>query len=201
MSLRIAVLDPLPVFRHGLMAALGLVGLDPEVPNDLLTWSQEEQRRVIFLTLQSASDWLLLAETQKARGDHIVIAVLTDHSTATYVRAILTGATVAVPRDATPDTIRRIFDAAVSGESVLPLHVVRALASAHAAVVTDENDTSQQDLEWLRELVGGVTVAQLAERAGYSERSMFRLLRDLYRRMGVKNRTEALIQAKEQGLI
>jgi DNA-binding NarL/FixJ family response regulator len=117
------------------------------------------------------------------------------------VRAILTGATVAVPRDATPDTIRRIFDAAVSGESVLPLHVVRALASAHAAVVTDENDTSQQDLEWLRELVGGVTVAQLAERAGYSEHSMFRLLRDLYRRMGVKNRTEALIQAKEQGLI
>jgi DNA-binding CsgD family transcriptional regulator len=43
------------------------------------------------------------------------------------------------------------------------------------------------------------TVRQLADRAGYSERMMFRLLRDLYDRLRVKGRTEALMLARERG--
>jgi len=39
----------------------------------------------------------------------------------------------------------------------------------------------------------------IAERAGYSERMMFRLLRDLYQRWGVANRTEAIIHARDNG--
>jgi DNA-binding CsgD family transcriptional regulator len=50
-------------------------------------------------------------------------------------------------------------------------------------------------------LATGMTVAQLAAKAGYSERAMFRLLRSLYVRMGAKNRTEALIRAYEHGWI
>jgi hypothetical protein len=34
---------------------------------------------------------------------------------------------------------------------------------------------------------------------GYSEREMFRLLRQLYDRMGVRNRTEALLKAAQCG--
>jgi DNA-binding CsgD family transcriptional regulator len=39
----------------------------------------------------------------------------------------------------------------------------------------------------------------VANLAGYSERAMFRLLRGLYARIGVRNRTEALMRAKERG--
>jgi DNA-binding CsgD family transcriptional regulator len=42
-------------------------------------------------------------------------------------------------------------------------------------------------------------VVRLADRAGYSERAMFRLLRQLYLRIGARNRTEALMRAHERG--
>jgi DNA-binding CsgD family transcriptional regulator len=51
----------------------------------------------------------------------------------------------------------------------------------------------------LQQLAGGITVAQLAHRAGYSERAMYRLLRGLYIKLDVKTRTEALMLARARG--
>jgi DNA-binding NarL/FixJ family response regulator len=201
MAVRIAVSDPLPVFRHGLKAVLGSTVFDPEAPSDLVAWSRDEQPRLVFLTLQSAQDWSLLVELQKAATAVTVVAVLTDISTPTWVRAILSGAAAAVPRDAPPETIRRVFEAVMSGESLLPFDVVRALASGREPAAVNRERLEPREIEWLRGLATGATVAQLAERAGYSERAMFRLLRDLYSRMRVKNRTEALMRANERGWI
>ena len=198
MPIRIAVSDPLPVYRRGIMATLGEAGFDPEAPDDLLTWVREEQRQVVLLTLDGPSDWALLAELRHTRADLVVVAVLTDVSVQTYVRAVLTGAAAAVPRDATPDVVKRVFEEALEGFSVLPVEVVQTLAAPHHRAA-DEPSPPQHELAWLRELAGGATVAQLAERSGYSERAMFRLLRVLYQRLDVSNRTEALMLAKQRG--
>jgi DNA-binding CsgD family transcriptional regulator len=58
---------------------------------------------------------------------------------------------------------------------------------------------SNRELDWLGQLAEGTTVAQLAERSGYSERAMFRLLRNLYNQLNVRNRTEALQLAQDRG--
>jgi DNA-binding NarL/FixJ family response regulator len=206
-SARIAISDPLPVFRRGIMAALGDIGLSSESPDDLLAWIRQEQRHVVILTLESGDDWMLLAELRRARPDLVVVAVLTDVQAHSYVRAILAGAATAVPRDAPPETIKQVLQAAVAGTSMLPVEVVQVLAASRQA---DRNsagfdreqhlsDLSAEEVQWLRELAVGTTVARLAEHAGYSERAMFRLLRDLYSRMQVKSRTEALLRARERG--
>ncbi|SEU14237.1 helix-turn-helix domain-containing protein [Nonomuraea wenchangensis] len=44
-----------------------------------------------------------------------------------------------------------------------------------------------------------MTVADLADRAGYSERAMFRLLQALYREIGVATRIQAIVRAQERG--
>jgi DNA-binding NarL/FixJ family response regulator len=199
MSVRIAVSDPLPLYRSGILATLGYVGLADDLPDDLRSWAGAVQHRVVFLTLQSAEDWKLLADIIAARADVVVVAVLTESSTAMYVRAILAGAAAVMPRDAAPDEARRVFQAAVAGESLLPVEVVRALASVGEPDQGQLEPPSGRELEWLRELAAGTTVVQLATRVGYSERAMFRLLSDLYRRMNVRNRTEALIRAQEHG--
>lgn len=199
MSVQIAISDPLPIFRHGLKAALGSAVFDTAAASDLLAWSQDAQPRLVFLTLQSTEDWSLLVELQRTAATVTVVAVLTDLSTTTWVRAILSGAAAVVPRDAPPATMRRVFEAAMEGESLLPFDVVRALASVREPAASDQDHLAPREIEWLRDLAGGATVAQIAERAGYSERAMFRLLRDLYMRMRVKTRTEALIRAKERG--
>jgi DNA-binding NarL/FixJ family response regulator len=56
-------------------------------------------------------------------------------------------------------------------------------------------------IRWLGQLASGVTVAQLADQVGYSERAMFRLLKDLYRDIGVHSRVEALMLARDKGWI
>jgi DNA-binding NarL/FixJ family response regulator len=198
MPVRIAVSDPLPVYRHGVMATLGEAGFAPEAPDDLLRWIRQEHRLVVLLTLDVQSDWALLAELRHTRSDVVVVAILTDVSVPSYVRAILAGAAAAVPRDASPEAVRRVFEEALEGFSVLPVEVVQALAAPHQQTDTGPAPPPHE-LGWLRELAGGATVAQLAERSGYSERAMFRLLRDLYQRLNVGGRTEALILAHQRG--
>jgi DNA-binding NarL/FixJ family response regulator len=198
MPVRIAVSDPLPVYRRGIMATLGEAGFYPEAPDDLLAWIRQEHRRAILLTLDAPSDWTLLAELRYTRSDLVVVAVLSDVSVQSYVKAIITGAAAAVPRDASPEAVRRVFEEVVEGFSVLPVEVVQALAAPHRRIETGSVPAARE-LDWLRELAGGATVAQLAKNSGYSERAMFRLLRDLYQRMDVGTRTEALILAQQRG--
>jgi DNA-binding NarL/FixJ family response regulator len=198
-SMRIAVLDPLPVFRQGLMAVLGDSSFEVRSPDDLLTWIREERRPFVLITLLSSDDWTLLARLRETRPDTTVIAVLADASLHSHVHAILSGAVAAVSRDALPETLRKVFEAAVAGESLLPVEVVRALTGSQPMQEKDESTPSTEEIGWLRELAFGTTVAQLADQAGYSERAMFRLLRALYRRVGARNRTEALMRAQERG--
>lgn len=198
MPVRIAVSDPLPAYRRGLLVTLSEAGFDPEAPTDLLDWVRQEPRTVVLLTLETAADWSLLAQLRQERTDVVVIAVLSDASLTAYVRAVAAGAVTVLPRDAAVDLVKHIFDEALRGFSVLPVDVVQALAARYQTV-GDGPELDSKELGWLRELADGATVAQVAERSGYSERAMFRLLRGLYRRLEVKNRTEALMVAQRRG--
>jgi DNA-binding NarL/FixJ family response regulator len=198
-SIRIAVSDPLPIYRRGLLELLGDASFEPQNPDELLTWIRAEQRPVVLLSMLSSNDWTLLARLHEIRADTVVIAVLPDTSTRNQVQAILDGAVAAVARDALPETMRRVFDAAVAGQSLLPVEVVRALTTSQPPLEEDEAVPSPQEIGWLRELALGTTVVRLADRAGYSERAMFRLLRELYLRIGARNRAEALMRAHERG--
>jgi DNA-binding NarL/FixJ family response regulator len=201
MLVRIAVLDPLPVFQHGLIALLGEAGFSPETPDDLLTWAGQEQRQVVLMTLRQPEDWSLLAALRHRRMDLVIVAVLDEATAPSYVKALVAGATAVVRRDASPETMRRAFEDAVNGMSLLPIEVVQTLTSSGKPTGADEGDVAmlQREVGWLRELATGATVARLAEQAGYSERAMFRLLKKLYAQMGVRTRTQALMLAKERG--
>lgn len=199
MSVRVAVFDPLPMFRHGIMAALSADGVRSEAPEDLMTWIHAEQRQVVLMTLQSAKDWALFAQLHKAQPDVVLVAVLENTDVGAYVRALAAGAVSAVPRDTPPEGIRQVFEAAVSGTSLLPTEVVRVLLSRGEPARDSPEMPSPREVEWLQQLANGLTVAQLADQTGYSERAMYRLLRSLYGKLDVRTRMEALMFARERG--
>jgi DNA-binding NarL/FixJ family response regulator len=203
MYVRIAVSDPLPVFRRGVLASLAEHGFEAENRDDLVRWARAEPRRVVLLTLHDADDWGLLADLCRPPGEVIVVVLLSDPSVASYVRALSAGATAVVRRDGSPNAVREAFEAALAGKVILPAAVVRALASTggHAEQAPESPTPTTLEADWLRQLAQGTTVARLAEQAGYSERMMFRLLRDLYRKLGGTNRTDALMRARDQGWI
>lgn len=198
MPVSVAVFDPLPVYRQGMLAVLAEAGFAAETPEDLLDWVRQGHRTVVMLTLVTAVDWAFLARLRSDAPEVVVVAVLTDATVRSCVRAVVAGAMAVVARDAAPETMRRVFADVVRGVSALPVDVVAALAAPHEQLEYVA-EPSEPELAWLRDLANGATVAQLAERSGYSERAMFRLLRELYGRLGVKNRTEALMLSQRRG--
>ncbi|MEU4164987.1 hypothetical protein [Actinoplanes sp. NPDC026670] len=186
------------MFRWGVMAILRDAGFETEAPDDLLGWVRGEDSAAVLVTVQSEADWELLETLHHTSSAIVLVALLEQASVAASVRALRAGASCVVPRDTSPSALREAFGAAVRGQSLVPVEVLRAL-SALADVPHPPDRPSPEERKWLRELARGTTIGRLASDVGYSERMMFRLLRDLYARLGAGNRTDALIKAQARG--
>jgi DNA-binding NarL/FixJ family response regulator len=199
MFIRAAVWDPLPLFCRGLLALLAAAGFDVEVPEDLMSWVCCDGMKILLMTLATPADWQLLTALKPARSDLAVVAILADPNLTLHVRAAYAGAVSVIPRCAEPSLVQRAFEAAVDGMSLLPVAVLRAITAGAPNGEVGNISPSDDEIDWLRQLARGSSVADLAEHAGYSERMMFRLLRALYEKLQAPNRTVALIRARDEG--
>jgi DNA-binding NarL/FixJ family response regulator len=204
MLVHVAVADPLAPYANGLTTILKARGVSAEAPPDVEAWAGQNQAKIIFLTLASERDWLRLEALRLLDDRLLIVAVMDVMDQTACVRALTAGAVSVLPRDAAEQAVLQIVDSLARGESVVPLPVMRALAGRPPQIIEEpegERALSSKELDWLRQLAQGVTVRQLANNAGYSERMMFRILRSLYKRMKVGTRTEALFMARERGWI
>jgi DNA-binding NarL/FixJ family response regulator len=203
MRARIAVWDPLPAFRRGVMAILSDIGPcveGPEEVDDIVEWSAGREQHVALVTVDSPNEgqgWSAITRLKALQTRPIVLAILADVALESYIRAISIGVTSAIARDAPPEVLRQVVLEALQDRSSLPTSIVAALVSQLGSV--QPHRLPDEHLEWLRALSRGTSVAELASTMGYSERAMYRLLKDLYRAMEVRNRTEAIIRASKSG--
>jgi DNA-binding NarL/FixJ family response regulator len=193
-TVRVAVVDPLPMFRQGVMAILSADGHRVDTPADLVVWASRRNSALVLLTLAGEGDWRLLQRVCEVPAPPPVIAVTDGVAAGLGARAIRNGARSVLQRDAAAELLRRTVEATLDGQSVMPAAVTAVLG-----LPMETPRVPAAGAVWLRELAAGTTVAQLAVRSGYSERAMFRLLRALYRQMGVDTRVEALMRAREWG--
>jgi DNA-binding NarL/FixJ family response regulator len=191
--LHVAVLDPLPLFSRGAATVLAAAGYEVQVPEDLLSWAGSRRPAVVLLTLLAAPDWELLVPLRDM-AEVAVVAVLQDLHPAA-IRAVRMGARSVLPRAASPAVLLRTVEATADGQAVLPAEVLSMVTAPQAGLAI----LSEERLSWLRRLAAGSTVAELADNAGYSERAMFRILKQVYRDMGVDNRMQAVLRAQELG--
>ena len=192
---RIAAIDPLPLYRLGVASVLAEAGHTVESPADPMAWVRQPGAAVVLLSVMVEEDWRTLHGLCAAPGSHVVIAVVEEHGEATGARAVRFGARSVVRRNAEPELLRHAVAVTVRGQAVMPVGVASLLAVGDRPGVA--RPASAEELGWLRQLADGTTVARLAAQAGYSERAMFRLLRGLYQRMGVRTRIEAIMLAKQ----
>ncbi|ROO60415.1 hypothetical protein EDC02_2281 [Micromonospora sp. Llam0] len=156
-----------------------------------------------MVTLSSQQGWELLGALHDA-GSARVMALLEEQAGEgtlgmAGVRAIRAGATSVLSRSCGGEEVLRTVEATAGGQAVLPVEVLTALASASLPSGGSLDLKADDRLSWLRQLAAGSTVAELAGQVGYSERAMFRMLRSLYRDMGVRTRTQAVLRAQELG--
>ncbi len=200
MRVPVAVLAPLPALQRGLMAVLAESAFLPEQPDDPVAWAVGGGRRAVLLAVETAGDLDLVVDLRAEREDLVVVALVREQSAEAVRMALAAGACSAAGWDATGDELVALLDAGLNHRSIVPTEVVRRMArerpNGRPSVPLSETQT-----EWLRRLAGGMTVANLADGAGYSEREMYRLLAATYRALGVRNRAQALVAAARLGLL
>jgi DNA-binding NarL/FixJ family response regulator len=200
-SLPVVVADSAPAYRRGLSLALERAGFAPvEEPEDPLAWSAGGGCRAVLLTVRSASDWEPARCLAASNPDLVLVVLLVDPTSDRHAEALRLGARGVTAWDATPEVIVEVLATAVRGYTLLPSNIARAMARGQPPFLDPEWVTAEE-LDWLRLLAGGATIQQLANKVGYSERALYRILHGLYGRMRVSNRTEAILQARRWGLL
>jgi DNA-binding NarL/FixJ family response regulator len=175
--------------------------IEVEVCENLEEWTPRQGGTCIVLGVGGDDDLDLLRAFHDDHSFTPVVAVSDDVSVSTFARLIRSGATTVVGETEPSDVLRGVVLTALGGRASMSADMTRRLAE----FVPDEDDWSSwvsgHEADWLRAMASGSTVLDLAEDAGYSERAMFRNLKSVYMRIGVKNRTEALIWASRNGLL
>jgi DNA-binding NarL/FixJ family response regulator len=198
-AMLLAVVDPLPMYRQGVVTVLSGAGHVVQEPDDPVAWAGQTGGRLLLLTLDAVAGWDLLPLLEHVAPRCLVIALVADASVASAVRAVRSGVRSVVAREAEAATLIRTVEATAAGQAVLPAQVMSALLAGVSPGMAGQNPLTAEQQRWLRQLADGMTVARISQQAGYSERAMFRLLQAVYARLGVRTRIEAVVHAQEQG--
>jgi DNA-binding NarL/FixJ family response regulator len=201
MSTRVAVAGSSPTWRRGMGAVLGEAGYHAVTLRDLNEWSLGLGGSAVVAGIDEDAD-LDAVHYFSLEHPHIpVIAVITELTLTSFAEAIRQGSTAVIDEDDPTEAIVLVLASALEGRPAVPQHLLRALAQLVPDARDAESWLDPTQVSWLRAMARGVTVAELAQDIGYSERAMFRNLKNLYIRIGVRNRTEALLWASRHGLL
>lgn len=129
------------------------------------------------------------------------VVVVPELDSGAFAAAVRAGASGAVDEADPAESFVASVEAARTERILAPRRIAAAMAARMPALPDAHAWMTDDEAGWLQTLAGGATVADLAERIGYSERETFRMLGALYRKIGVRNRTEAIIWATRHGLL
>jgi len=203
--IRIVIADDHPVVRAGLQGMLAAQP-DLEVVAEATTGAE-----AIALALALGPDVVLMdlrmpgvdGVDATARicteQPHTRVLVLTTYdSDADILRAVEAGATGYLLKDAPRDDLFRAIRAAARGESVLAPTVATRLMGR---VRSSEATLSQREIEVLRQAARGASNKQIARQLWISEATVKSHLIHIFGKLGVGDRTAAVMAAIERGIL
>lgn len=139
----------------------------------------------------------ILAELPETR-----IVVLTSFMDRTRVAdAVDAGAAGYVLKDAEPEELVRAVQSAARGEMPLDPRVTRALVEREDAPRTDAGELTEREQEVLVLVAQGLANKLVARRLGISEKTVKAHLTRVFERIGVTDRTQAALWARDHGLV
>jgi DNA-binding NarL/FixJ family response regulator len=122
--------------------------------------------------------------------------------------AICAGAKGYLMKDEKPERIHRaIFEALEGGSAMSPSIALKALNLIKRATpvikkaVPVEHNLTPRELEMLEQIASGLSYEQVADSKGISYGTVRKHLENVYRKLDVHNKLEAVNKAKDQGLI
>jgi DNA-binding NarL/FixJ family response regulator len=200
--IRVLVVDDHQLVRAGLMTLLEAAA-DIQVAGEAadgrqaLAAAKAASPDVVLMDLSMpvldgvAATRLLLAELPRTR-----VVALTSFSDRQRVTDVLAaGATGYVLKDSRPDDLLAAVRAAADGHVPLDPRVAAALLPAREVPLADQ--LSEREKQVLRLVAAGLANKQIARRLGIAESTVKVHTGNIFRRIGVTDRTSAALWAKE----
>jgi DNA-binding NarL/FixJ family response regulator len=191
------VVDDVPAYRAGIMSHLRHQGFTVTTDPPPAVAQTDAGDVLVAHTVRGEED-LANVQSLTATG-YTVLALVTDPEVRTYAAALLAGATGTVPWDAEPEQIAACLIAVAHGQATVPPSVAASLAD-RVPQGFPEGWLSARDIDLVRDICEGISVAAIADKLGLGQRSAHRILADLYGKLGATNRTEAILMAQRRGI-
>jgi DNA-binding NarL/FixJ family response regulator len=213
MTVRVLIADDHPVFRHGLRSALSGVD-DIEVVGEatdgrsVVTAAVERAADVVLMDLHMPGATGIEAIRELSRVAPAVCSlVLTmldnDESLFTAIRA---GARGYLVKGADQEQIVRAIRAVVVGDVVFGAGIAEralgyfAAAPAGSRAARPFPELSDREVEILQLLAGGASNADMARRLYLSEKTVRNHVSNVFAKLRVAGRPQAIVRAREAGL-
>jgi DNA-binding NarL/FixJ family response regulator len=154
---------------------------------------------VAVLVGPTAADW----EAARSEGIPIVVVIDADLDEERRVALVLAGAEAIIDTDELSSTIADVLETVAGGGTHLTPSQSRALAQlARKAVAGDHSPAlTTREREIITSIAAGHSVKQTALALGISAKTVENLQSRLFRKLGVRNRAQAVARAHALGLL
>ena len=215
MSIRVLICDDQPLVRAGFRTILGSksdIEVVGEAENGAEAVALAERRRpdVVLMDIRMpVLDGVEATRRLVADGSPARILVLTTFDLDEYVHAaIRAGASGFLLKDVTPAKLLEAIRIVAGGDALLAPSVTRRLLERFATTLPPGEGSSDalaeltsRETEVLRLLAGGMSNAEIASELVVSEATVKTHISSVLRKLGLRDRVQAVIVAYETGLV
>ena len=215
MSIRVLICDDQALVRGGFRAILGAqpdieVVAEAENGAEAVALAQRRRPDVILMDIRMpVLDGVEATRRLVDMGSPARILVLTTFDLDEYVHAaIRAGASGFLLKDVTPAKLLEAIRIVAGGDALLAPSVTRRLLERFAATLPAGDNASHvlaqltaRETEVLRLLAAGLSNAEIASELVVSEATVKTHVSSLLRKLGLRDRVQAVILAYETGLV
>lgn len=146
---------------------------------------------------KNGASGLVAAEKIKAANRKIKIVIVTGMPEYSFVeRAKKIGVEGFWYKDFGKESIQSLINRVLDGEIVYPEDKPSVMLG-----LADSSEFTERELEILREVTGGFTNAEIADKLGLSEKRVRNLVVNMLDKTGFRSRTELAVRARETGIV
>ncbi|WP_323117855.1 response regulator transcription factor [Burkholderia alba] len=206
--MKILIVDDHPLVREGVSALLHRDAADTEVvqagnvADGLRIVAEQGDLDIVVLDLllPGTDGFAAIGEFIDSRPDLPVIILSSSEDPNVVRNAFAHGASGFVPKSSSRGTLAAAIRLVLSGDLYVPPLIIESVSSIRPSGVR-KNMLTERQVEVLRCLCEGLANKTIAANLGLSEKTVKAHITAIFRALNVVNRTQAVIAAREAGLI